>query len=1043
MSSTQHHQNAHPLAAFMASNEFLLSNDLSNNSLLLNNSDETIGFSNGLNDFNFNDIISNANSSVSFMNNNNSSNGNNLLFNKTTSSGSVIGGGMDHLDSNNTSSSSSLSTNNQSALSNNNNNNTSQYSYFNNKRNAFLFNKSNNSQNGQVLNGNNNNIDDSSMFPLNELISSFQQLNQSQSSQHQSNKQQCGICGKDPMANGKTLVGCLHSFCYQCLIQATLLGTSQIQDSVNAAGFVTSSIITCPVCSQETLIPNGGIDALMPHYSNPAVFSAVYQQQQQQQQQQNQFNIQHNHHQHHQQQQQHGHGFNQHAFNQHHFNHAALSSSASISSGSNTNSSSPPVSSSTDYSHDLSAELSSSKRHQHQQKLILQKHLSHIENEIQNTYSIYVKMITERRDILLKDFHEIVQFMLKQKGLKLSELDTEQANVVGESNGENSNNKTHVNSNNLMSIEFVTNYANIQQNIQNSFGYIRYNTNFSNESTAQNNQVQANQSTSTSTSSSSSSSSSSSTSSSSSSSSAVVTQSANLMRSSNSDVPTMDSKSNGNNFYLIDHFNASGSGSASNSLANSGKKGSFNSSQKLPTANQNPSGQANGSASNSNSTKPTSWSSVVAASTNRQTSITSTNSNNSNGSQTNELNESNSSSSLTGHNSQLMQHTFSIGCGSGGGCGDGSSSSSSTTMEQNDNAFSLDDSQSNLLSLQHQHQQQQQLGSTTSSSLPARSQIKRTKMIYSCKFGEFGVAEGQFTEPSGVSINGNNDIVVADTNSHRIQIFDKEGRFKFKFGECGKREGQLLYPNRVAIVKSTGDIVVTERSPTHQIQIYNQYGQFVRKFGASILQHPRGICVDAKNRIVVVECKVMRVIIFDLMGNILHKFNCSKYLEFPNGVCCSNERDEIYISDNRAHCIKVFNYEGQYVRQIGGEGITNYPIGVGINSNGEVLVADNHNNFNLTVFTQDGEMIAALESKVKHAQCFDVGLMDDGSIVLASKDYRIYVYKYNGSSTGTEQSLTSSQQQQAITNGNSSSTSSAGSSANFIVNSNMTALNSF
>jgi hypothetical protein len=139
----------------------------------------------------------------------------------------------------------------------------------------------------------------------------------------------------------------------------------------------------------------------------------------------------------------------------------------------------------------------------------------------------------------------------------------------------------------------------------------------------------------------------------------------------------------------------------------------------------------------------------------------------------------------------------------------------------------------------------------------------------------------------------------------------------------------------------------------------------------------------------------------------------------------------------------VFNYEGQYVRQIGGEGITNYPIGVGINSNGEVLVADNHNNFNLTVFTQDGEMIAALESKVKHAQCFDVGLMDDGSIVLASKDYRIYVYKYNGSSTSVEQSLTSSQQQQqSIANGSSSS-SNAGSSANFLVNSNMTALNSF
>ncbi|KAJ9587937.1 hypothetical protein L9F63_018640 [Diploptera punctata] len=201
-------------------------------------------------------------------------------------------------------------------------------------------------------------------------------------------------------------------------------------------------------------------------------------------------------------------------------------------------------------------------------------------------------------------------------------------------------------------------------------------------------------------------------------------------------------------------------------------------------------------------------------------------------------------------------------------------------------------------------------------------------------------------EPSGVAVNAQNDIIVADTNNHRIQIFDKEGRFKFQFGECGKRDGQLLYPNRVAVVRTSGDIIVTERSPTHQIQIYNQYGQFVRKFGANILQHPRGVTVDNKGRVVVVECKVMRVIIFDQSGNVLQKFGCSKHLEFPNGVVV-NDKQEIFISDNRAHCVKVFNYEGMYLRQIGGEGITNYPIGVGINTAGEILIADNHNNFQL------------------------------------------------------------------------------------------------
>lgn len=53
---------------------------------------------------------------------------------------------------------------------------------------------------------------------------------------------------------------------------------------------------------------------------------------------------------------------------------------------------------------------------------------------------------------------------------------------------------------------------------------------------------------------------------------------------------------------------------------------------------------------------------------------------------------------------------------------------------------------------------------------PPRSQIKRQKMTYNCKFGEFGVMEGQFTEPSGVAVNAQLDIIVADTNNHRIQV---------------------------------------------------------------------------------------------------------------------------------------------------------------------------------------------------------------------------------------------------------------------------------
>ena len=99
-------------------------------------------------------------------------------------------------------------------------------------------------------------------------------------------------------------------------------------------------------------------------------------------------------------------------------------------------------------------------------------------------------------------------------------------------------------------------------------------------------------------------------------------------------------------------------------------------------------------------------------------------------------------------------------------------SSSSQQSSSSNNGNSL------MPNLTTGHSQSSAIGSN---SLSTTTPYPRSKMIYHCKFGEFGINDGQFTEPSGVTINTNNDIIVADTNSHRIQIFDKDGRFKFKF----------------------------------------------------------------------------------------------------------------------------------------------------------------------------------------------------------------------------------------------------------------------
>ena len=90
------------------------------------------------------------------------------------------------------------------------------------------------------------------------------------------------------------------------------------------------------------------------------------------------------------------------------------------------------------------------------------------------------------------------------------------------------------------------------------------------------------------------------------------------------------------------------------------------------------------------------------------------------------------------------------------------------------------------------------------------------------------------------------------------------------------------------------------RSPTHQIQIYNQYGQFVRKFGANILQHPRGVCVDNKGRIIVVECKVA---IKDKKTKEKQKKykkdKETKRQKHPCGVCVDNKERIIVVEESR------------------------------------------------------------------------------------------------------------------------------------------------
>ncbi|CAG5130946.1 unnamed protein product, partial [Candidula unifasciata] len=287
--------------------------------------------------------------------------------------------------------------------------------------------------------------------------------------------------------------------------------------------------------------------------------------------------------------------------------------------------------------------------------------------------------------------------------------------------------------------------------------------------------------------------------------------------------------------------------------------------------------------------------------------------------------------------------------------------------------------------------------------------IQRQTVQYSRIFGRYGRGTYEFAEPSGVLYLHDCTLAVCDTRNHRIVIYTEDGTHLRTIGqpkvipdlpppseEADKTFprifGKLYFPYRMAQCPLTGNLVVLERPPSLNIQIFSFEGQFIRSFGSPHLQSPRGITVDTRGLILILESKTMNFFIFTPDGDLINKSVLGS-LEFPNDVAAKG--DTIYISDNRSHCVKTFDYSLNYRKTFGNESLTYYPISVGFNCNDYLVVTDNHNTFNITIFGHDGRVLAAFKSRAKHANCYNVALHPvRPELAVTTKEYQVLIFNY-------------------------------------------------
>lgn len=66
------------------------------------------------------------------------------------------------------------------------------------------------------------------------------------------------------------------------------------------------------------------------------------------------------------------------------------------------------------------------------------------------------------------------------------------------------------------------------------------------------------------------------------------------------------------------------------------------------------------------------------------------------------------------------------------------------------------------------------------------------------KFGCHGSKIGQLDHPHYIAVSNTNRVIVSDSNNHRVQIFDVNGRLLSSFGQEGSEEGQFKFPRLVS-----------------------------------------------------------------------------------------------------------------------------------------------------------------------------------------------------------------------------------------------------
>jgi tripartite motif-containing protein 71 len=224
-----------------------------------------------------------------------------------------------------------------------------------------------------------------------------------------------------------------------------------------------------------------------------------------------------------------------------------------------------------------------------------------------------------------------------------------------------------------------------------------------------------------------------------------------------------------------------------------------------------------------------------------------------------------------------------------------------------------------------------------------------------------GWGTSPFSFPTGIVLDFLGNIFITDTGNNRVVECDPEGRFLREIGGFGWETGQFNRPTYLTTDNGLNVYVVD--SQNKRIQRLDHNLNFVasltvEKEGDFLgLGLPEGIAFTTSGEIVLSDMQEDCLILLDNVFKYERSFGGfggGGSLRDPLGVFIDREGD-IFVADSHNNRIAVFDQFGNYLKGFGDKTL-NIPSGVTVDQNQLTYVANTGNN-SISVFDRQGNLI--------------------------------------------------------------------------------------